>query len=189
MHPDSASGSLDSASGSLDSASGSLDFAPGSLIVLVGGSGAGKSRYAARRWPATWRLCPDEYRAMATDSAADQSATPVAAQIQDLLLDARLARKLTTVVDSTALLPHVRAHLLARARYWQRPCAAVLFEVSLERRRLLNGARERVVPDHVLVDQERLLPTAEELLGEGFTHVDRALPTSPAWLESARIGR
>ncbi|MGW4814287.1 AAA family ATPase [Kitasatospora cineracea] len=161
-------------------------FEPGSLIVLVGGSGAGKTRLA-RRWPATWCLCLDDYRAMATDDAADQSATPVAAQIQDLLLDARLARTLTTVVDSTALMPHVRAHLLARARYWQRPACAVLLDVSLERRRLLNSTRERIVPDHILLDQERLLPTVEDLLDEGFASVDRI--TGPVDLAPARIGR
>ncbi|WP_073819194.1 AAA family ATPase [Kitasatospora sp. CB01950] len=164
-----------------------LTFDPGTLIVLVGGSGAGKSSFADRRWPATWRLCLDDYRALATDSAADQSATPVAAQIQDLLLDARLSRALTTVIDSTALLPHVRAHLIARARYWQRPAAAVLFDVPLETRRAQNTTRERVVPDHVLLDQEQLLPTAEQLLAEGFTHVDRI--TAPVGLAPARAGR
>ncbi|MFD4659671.1 AAA family ATPase [Kitasatospora sp. NPDC058444] len=116
-----------------------------------------------------------------------REATSVADQVQALLLDARLSRNLTTVADSTALLTHVRAGLLARARYWQRPCAAVLFEVSLETRRLLNAGRERVVPDHVLADQERLVPTAEQLLAEGFAHVDRITVTTPACPEPAPI--
>ncbi|GAA2984573.1 hypothetical protein GCM10010519_18770 [Streptomyces lactacystinicus] len=145
---------------------------PGSLTVLVGGSGAGKTTFASR-WPATWRLSLDAYRAMATDSEADQSATSVADQVQSLLLDARLSRNLTTVADSTGLLPHVRAGLLARARYWQRPACAVLFEVPLATRRLLNAGRERVVPDHVLVDQEQQVPTQAQLLAEGFVRVDR----------------
>ncbi|MFE6869599.1 AAA family ATPase [Kitasatospora sp. NPDC057692] len=166
-----------------------LTFDPGTLIVLVGGSGAGKTTFAERRWPATWRLNLDSYREMATDSAADQSATPVADQIQTLLLDARLSRSLTTVIDATGLYAHVRAALLARARYWQRPCVAVLFDVSLERRRELNAGRERVVPDHVLVDQERLLPTAEQLRSEGFARVETVTATSPAYLEPARPGR
>ncbi|MFJ5927600.1 AAA family ATPase [Kitasatospora sp. NPDC092948] len=162
------------------------DFAPGTLIVLVGGSGAGKTHFA-RRWPATQCLSLDDYRAMATDSAADQSASTVAANVLDLLLDARLARCLTTVIDSTALEQPWRAHLLARARYWQRPCAAVLFDVPLGGRRALNAARERVVPDHVLCEQEQLMPTAERLLAEGFARVD--LFTTPVDLEPARAGR
>ncbi|MFI9332625.1 AAA family ATPase [Kitasatospora sp. NPDC052868] len=162
-----------------------LTFEPGSLVVLVGGSGAGKTAFATRYWPTTWRLSLDDYREMATDSAADQSATPVADQVQTLLLDARLSRNLATVVDSTALQPHVRAGLLARARYWQRPCVAVLFDVPLERRRTQNAARERVVPDHVLLDQEHLVPTAEQLLGEGFARVETVTAISPAYLEPA----
>jgi predicted kinase len=89
------------------------------------------------------------------------------------------------VVDSTGLYAHVRAGLLARARYWQRPCSAVLFDVALERRQAQNLARERVVPDHVLLDQERLVPTAELLLGEGFARVETVTATSPAYLEPA----
>ncbi|MFE2728366.1 AAA family ATPase [Kitasatospora sp. NPDC059327] len=162
-----------------------LTFTPGTLIVLVGGSGVGKTSFAARYWPTTWRLSLDDYREMATDSVADQSATTVADQVQTLLVDARLSRSLTTVVDSTALLPHVRAGLLARARYWQRPACAVLFDVSLERRRLQNSGRERVVPDHVLLDQERLMPSAEQLLGEGFARVETVTATSPAYLDPA----
>ncbi|WP_051743028.1 ATP-binding protein [Kitasatospora sp. MBT66] len=162
-----------------------ITFEPGSLIVLVGGSGAGKTAFATRSWPTTWRLSLDDYREMATNSVADQSATPVADQIQTLLLDARLSRSLTTVIDSTGLYAHVRAGLLARARYWQRPIAAVLFDVSLERRRLQNLARERVVPDHVLLDQERLVPTADQLLAEGFARVETITATSPAYLEPA----
>ncbi|MQS17882.1 AAA family ATPase [Streptomyces kaniharaensis] len=160
-------------------------YDPGTAVVLVGLSGAGKSFFAQRRWPATWRLNLDTYRAMATDSEADQSATPVAAQIQDLLLDARLSRGLTTIVDSTGLLPHVRAHLLARARYWQRPAAAVLFDVSLDLCRRQNTGRTRVVPDHVLAEQHRHLPTADQLLVEGFRFVDRITTASPAYLEPA----
>ncbi|MFJ8444012.1 AAA family ATPase [Kitasatospora griseola] len=148
-----------------------FDLAPDALVVLVGASGSGKTTLC-RRWPATARLSLDSYRAMATDSAADQSATTTAVQVQDLLLDARLSRGLFTVIDSTGLQQHVRAHLLARARYWRRPAYAVLLQVPLNLCLRRNANRARVVPVDVVAGQYRQVPTGQQLLGEGFTAVD-----------------
>ncbi|MFE4177159.1 AAA family ATPase [Streptomyces sp. NPDC056909] len=147
-----------------------LDFPPGTVVVLVGASGSGKSTFAAR-YPASWRVCLDEYRLMATDDMTDQSATPIAARVQRIILDARLARGLTTVVDSTNVQAHIRAGLLARARHWQRDCAAVLFDVPLAVAETQNAGRDRAVPADVLRAQHQQLPTAAHLLAEGFTDV------------------
>ncbi|RLU82564.1 hypothetical protein CTZ27_30040 [Streptomyces griseocarneus] len=146
-------------------------FTPGTLVTLVGIPGSGKSAFASM-YPASWRVCLDEYRLAATDDMTDQSATPVAAQIQTLLLDARLARRdLITLVDSANVFPHVRAGLLARARYWQRPTAAVLFDIPLETAQTQNAGRSRVVPADMLRDLHPQLPTADQLRSEGFDTV------------------
>ncbi|MFF5147852.1 AAA family ATPase [Streptomyces sp. NPDC013157] len=147
-----------------------LTLPAGTLCTLIGPPGCGKSTFAAR-YPASWRVCLDLYRLAATDSEADQSATPVAAEIQNLLLDARLARGLITLADSTNVLAHVRAGLLARARYWQRPTVAVLFDVPLGIVEAQNAGRDRVVPPHIVRDLHAQLPSFEQLLAEGFGQV------------------
>ncbi|MFE7046392.1 AAA family ATPase [Streptomyces atratus] len=150
-----------------------LNLAVGTLCTLIGPPGCGKSTFAAR-YPDSWRVCLDTYRNLATDSEADQSATPVAVEIQNLLLDARLARGRTTIADSTNLQTHVRAGLVARARYWQRTPVAVLFDVPLSVVEAQNASRERVVPLHVVCELHQLLPTADQLHDEGFTTVHLA---------------
>jgi predicted kinase len=150
-----------------------LNLPAGTVCALIGPPGCGKSTFAAR-YPDSWRICLDFFRKAATDSEADESATPVAAEIQNLLLDARLARCLTVLVDSTNVFPHVRAGLIARARYWQRPAVAVLFDLPLHLVEAQNAGRDRVVPLHVVRDLHQQLPTAEQLLQEGFGTVHLA---------------
>lgn len=148
-------------------------FEPGMVIVLVGPSAAGKTEYA-ERFHSTARICLDALRGAVADDESDQSATTVAAQIQDLLLDARLSRNLLAVIDSTNLLPHVRAKILARARAYQRPVVAVLFDhVDLAECERRNASRDRQVPVEILRWQHTLIPSREQLLGEGFA---QALP-------------
>jgi predicted kinase len=147
-----------------------LTIPAGTLCTLIGPPGCGKSTFAAH-YPDSWRVSLDTYRRLATDCEADQSATPVAAEIQNLLLDARLARGLNVLVDSTNVFAHVRAGLLARARYWQRPALAVLFDVPPSTVEAQNAGRDRVVPLHVVREHHQLLPDRAQLYAEGFTAV------------------
>ncbi|NEA42732.1 AAA family ATPase [Streptomyces sp. SID11385] len=146
------------------------EWAAGALVVLVGPPAAGKSTWAAA-YPETWTVCLDTYRALCADTEADQSATTDAVRLQDVILDARLARGLVTIVDSTATDAHVRRTLLARAHYWRRPASAILFTTSLNECLARNSARTRHVPESVIRRKHDQTPSAAELHDEGFDSV------------------
>jgi predicted kinase len=146
---------------------------PGPFTVLIGISGSGKSTFA-RRYPATWSVSLDAYRKLCADSAAAQNATTPAVGIQALVLDARLARRLPTLVDDTNVEQPIRAALVARARYWAQPACALLFDVPLDIALSRNATRERPVPEHVVAAQHEQLPAVQELMDEGFAIVHRA---------------
>ncbi|MFD8956324.1 AAA family ATPase [Streptomyces caelestis] len=146
-------------------------WAPGSLIVLVGPPASGKSVWTAERFPLTCRVSLDFFRGLLTDSEADQEASDEALALRALVLDGRLRRGRITVCDSTSIEPAARADLLARARAHGRPAVAVLFTVPLAVCEARNAARARTVPPHVVRDMHARLPTADDLLAEGFTAV------------------
>ncbi|WP_228989373.1 AAA family ATPase [Streptomyces sp. DH8] len=87
-----------------------------------------------------------------------------------LIVDKRLARGRLTVIDATNLRDD-RPWLLARARHWQRPTTAVLFDVPLATVQAQNASRDRVVPSEVVREFHGLLPTVDQLHDEGWDAV------------------
>lgn len=83
--------------------------------------------------------------------------------------------------NSTNVFPHVRAGLIARARYWQRPTVAVLFDVPLATVEQQNARRSRVVARHVVRELHQMLPDPEQLRAEGFgaVHLAAEIPAAP----------
>lgn len=87
-----------------------------SLVVLVGISGSGKSRFAARHFRPSEVLSSDAFRLLVSDDEADQSATDDAFELLGAVAGKRLARKRLTVVDATSVQRDARAPLIALAR-------------------------------------------------------------------------
>ncbi|MGW1002266.1 AAA family ATPase [Streptomyces sp. NPDC002520] len=148
-------------------------FEPGALVVFVGPGAAGKSRFASA-FPADWVVSLDELRRRLTGDAGNQTVTPQAVQIQDLLVETRLKYAETTVLDSTNVEAAVRARLVERARRWGRPVVAVVFVTAFDVCLLRNSKRpaNRRVPDEELKRQFELTTLSLPLLaGEGFTDV------------------
>jgi predicted kinase len=142
------------------------------LVALIGAAGSGKST-AAKAFPANWRLELDALRALAAGNPGDQSATPVAVAAFRTLLDARLERRLSVLVDSTNTDAAVRAHLLQRARTFGVPSAAILVHADLETCLARQASRppDKRVPEHVIAAQHAAVPTGEQLLAEGWDQV------------------
>nr|WP_078874429.1 AAA family ATPase [Streptomyces sp. NRRL F-5702] len=108
------------------------------------------------------------------DTERDQSATGDAFEVLHSIADKRLRRGLLTVIDATNLRGPDRPWLLDRARHWQRPLVAVLFDVPLAIVQAQNAGRARVVPSDVVSEFHALLPTVDRLRDEGWDTVHLA---------------
>ncbi|MGW2110931.1 AAA family ATPase [Streptomyces sp. NPDC001948] len=144
-----------------------------SLVVLIGPSGAGKSTIA-RTWPASQVLSLDALREVVSDDAGDQDATGDAVAALHLLLEARLRRRLFTVVDATNVTEAARKPLVAAAkRHDMLPIAVMLTtpgSVCIER----QGPRpaNRTVPEEVVAQQHQDMFAARRTLkSEGFPEI------------------
>lgn len=144
-----------------------------SLVVLIGPSGAGKSTIA-RTWPASQVLSLDALREVVSDCAGDQGATGDAVAALHLLLEARMRRRLFTVVDATNVTRSAREPLVAAAkRHDMLPIAVMVAtpgSVCIER----QGPRpaNRTVPEAVVVKQRQdMVDSHRTLKAEGFLEV------------------
>ena len=91
------------------------------LVVLVGPAGCGKSTWAARSFRPDQIISSDRLRSMVGTGERDQRAGTAAFEVLDLVVDHRLRRRLTTVIDSTALEPAGAARLCRHGS----PCGAL----------------------------------------------------------------
>jgi predicted kinase len=80
-----------------------------SLIVLVGPSGSGKSTWAREHFANNEIVSSDALRAVVGAGEDDQSASPAAFEVLERIVDERLRRRLTTVIDTLGLNDEARA--------------------------------------------------------------------------------
>jgi alkanesulfonate monooxygenase SsuD/methylene tetrahydromethanopterin reductase-like flavin-dependent oxidoreductase (luciferase family)/predicted kinase len=144
------------------------------LVVLIGPSGAGKSAWAADRYLPAEIVSSDQLRAVVGSGEHDLDASVDAFAVLERIVDARVRRRLTTVVDTLGLDADRRLAWQALARRSGLPAVAVLFETEPALCRARNRVRERPVPAAVLDVQLRRLPdVAAQLAAEGWDLVLR----------------
>ncbi len=161
------------------------------LVVLVGPSGSGKSTWAAGNFAPDQIVSSDRLRAMVGLGEHDQQASRDAFELLFQIVERRLRRGLTTVVDTLGLDDETRERLLGLARAESVPAYAIGFDTPAKVCRQRNRARERPVPAKVLSAQiSRWSEVKDRLVEEGFVAVRppgrvRLLP--PALVESPHL--
>jgi len=142
------------------------------LVVLVGPANAGKTTWALSNFDANQVVSSDALRAQVGEGEDDQRASEDAFAILDQIVERRLKRGLTTVIDTTGLNPGRRQGYRDLADAHGIPCYAVGFDVSHKELEARNRSRDRPIPGRVTAAQARAWKEARgSLEGEGFTAV------------------
>jgi F420-dependent oxidoreductase-like protein len=143
------------------------------VVVLVGPGAAGKSTWAATHFPPSAIVGSDALRALVGAGEDDLAASADAFAVLDDVVDRRLKRRLTTVIDTLGLDPAKRRRYLATAREHGMPCVAVAFDTPAAECRARNRARTaKRIPTDALTAQLRAWSKARDSLAdEGFDAV------------------
>jgi len=144
------------------------------LVVLVGPAGSGKTRWATEH-VGDYVVSSDSLRALVGEGEDDLRASVDAFAVLDDIVERRLRRKLTTVIDSLGTDPVRRAHWRAVAAAHDVASVAIVFDVPAAQLRRQNKGRTKRVPDAVLKRQLVDWPTVlAEVESEPFGAVHRA---------------
>ncbi|MGC2241124.1 MAG: TIGR03619 family F420-dependent LLM class oxidoreductase [Acidimicrobiia bacterium] len=143
-----------------------------SLVVLVGISGSGKSTWAEGVFATGEIVSSDRLRAMVGAGEDDQTAGTAALTILDQIVEARLTRKVTTVVDTLGFDRDARRRWVALAHAAALPAIAMCFDVAVAKAQARNEQRSRPIPKNVITRQgRRFKEVVHELSEDGFDHI------------------
>ena len=158
------------------------------LVVLVGATAAGKSDWARAWFEPDQIVSSDRLRAVVGRGERDQRASRDAFELLDLIVAKRLARGLTTVIDTTGLEAKRRAAWRELAEAAGVPAHAVVLDAPEKVVRERNRARGAPVPPKVVAAQLREAAAVFATLGdEGFAGVHAAGPVElvpPGFLDA-----
>ncbi len=144
-----------------------------SLVALVGVSGSGKSRFAARHFGRFEVISSDYCRGLVSDDENDQSATKDAFDVLNCIVGKRLAAGRLTVVDATNVTKDARRQLIDLAKAHDVLPVAIVLDVPeavcIERNR---GRQDRAFgADVVRRQHDQLRRSVRHLAREGFRSV------------------
>ena len=139
-------------------------------MLLIGPAGAGKSTFAHEHFRPVEIVSSDALRQLLSNDPADQGASAEAFKILALLVEGRLKRRLTTVVDATSLRAANRTRYRAIAARHGIPVVAIAFDLNASTYHARNRGRAGRVVDADVIDwQVELMQDALAALpGEGY---------------------
>ncbi len=139
------------------------------LVVLIGPSSAGKSTWAEANFKPGEVLSTDDFRAYFGAGPEDQTVGTEAFALLDDLLAARLAKGLTTVVDTLGLDPKRRAAYIQLAHTNDVSCLAIGFDTTSAVCHERNADKQFPLTKAVLNRQLKQWRSTLDTLGdEGF---------------------
>jgi F420-dependent oxidoreductase-like protein len=142
------------------------------VVVLVGPGASGKSTWAAAHFQPELIVSSDRLRALVGSGEDDITASEDAFQLLDAIVERRMARHLSTVIDTLGLDADRRRAWLEGARRAGLPCVAVTFDTPAEQCRARNRSRAKPIPAAALTAQLRGWRATRDLLrDEGFDAV------------------
>lgn len=139
------------------------------LVVLVGPSGAGKTTWASEHFAPSEIVSSDALRGVVGAGEDDQTASTVAFELLETIVTERLARGLTTVIDTLGFDDDARIRWVERAHQAGMTAHAILFDTPDEVCRERNANRERPIPKSALQRQlSRFRQVAPKIAHEPF---------------------
>ena len=142
------------------------------VVLLVGPGASGKSTWASEHFPAGTVVSSDRLRALVGTGEDDIAASTDAFALLEDVVRRRLARRLTTVIDTLGLDADRRRAWLALARAHDLPCVAVAFDTPAAMCRERNRQRDKRIPADVLTGQLRTFAAVRDgLPAEGYDAV------------------
>jgi len=154
-----------------------------SLVVLVGPSGSGKTTWASANFESGQVVSSDALRAAVGTGQHDQKASADAFAVLETIVDARLSRRLVTVIDTLGLNAEDRQRWREKAAAAGMPTIAIGFDTDAKTCKDRNKRRSRSIPPKVLDGQIARYVEARPLLDtEGFAAVYPAEEVTPVSL-------
>src|SRR5215218_4403388 len=142
------------------------------VVVLAGAAGSGKSTWAAERYRSSEIVPSDAFRAVVGSGPADLDASVDAFGLLDTIVNARVARSLTTVIDTLGLDHPRRLGYLQLARSAGLSAVLVIMDTSPQLCRERNRLRDRPVAAAIFTDQLRKIKSmVDTAADEGWDRV------------------